>query len=596
MYKDPQYTLATSIIVLKNKWVFPLFFLGMLIFCAQGLFAQDNKQDIGTESVTVVKKVAPIILIGPKPLIAPLLKAARTQDKKTLNYQIKEFPVASNFSPQLAAPDAWPSEKAPKVYNSMLHLGLGSRSTAELWADSQIKQSRYAQLGIQLMHHSMWQDLPAVDWDSNFFNTELKGKYQYRRRKKQYEAGASFQHMVYSWYGHSQENTVVPLPLPGPFTDIQQAYFASSLYGSFQQDKGLIHSLRVAAADFRDATDSNAQKLDAAAHGGVYLGDAPLKWKSTYAYRSGIFSTPPLEDLTLASGLSYAFHKVALNPVIELAKADAFFQIGAQMVYSDNFKIYPDLYAHYPMITDMVLAFADLKGDYLLNDYASFVQENPFVAPALEVRPSDQRYALTLGVKGGGSVFSYELSWREQSTRDQALFVLNPENYFVTVPRQFNYGNSFRVVYDAIETQRLGVSFEWAPLSGLSLSGYYHRFSYETAQAAAAWHLPEARAAASLSYDFLKRFSLKAHWNYTGTRAAQSSQVVQFVQSGPMPTQSFTLDAFQRLDAQFYYQANERLKLFVKGTNLTNNTYALWSGFVAPPRIVMAGAQYQFNL
>jgi len=45
-----------------------------------------------------------------------------------------------------------------------------------------------------------------------------------------------------------------------------------------------------------------------------------------------------------------------------------------------------------------------------------------------------------------------------------------------------------------------------------------------------------------------------------------------------------------------FYQANDRLSVFVKGSNLTGSTYALWSGFVAPPRIVMAGAQYRFDL
>lgn len=35
------------------------------------LYAQDS--DLGVESVTVVKNYAPVVLVGPKPILAPLL-------------------------------------------------------------------------------------------------------------------------------------------------------------------------------------------------------------------------------------------------------------------------------------------------------------------------------------------------------------------------------------------------------------------------------------------------------------------------------------------------------------------------------------------
>ena len=170
--------------MLKQNLYFSLLFL----LATSSLLAQD--QDLGTESVTVVKNYAPVILIGAKPLVAPILKEVSWDKKRTLTYRIKEFPVASSFIPQLAAPDALPSEKAPKTYNTLVHLGLGSRSTATLWADSEMKQSRYAHIGLQLLHNSMVQDLPEVDWDSNFFNTQLKGSYFFSKRKKHYQAGA----------------------------------------------------------------------------------------------------------------------------------------------------------------------------------------------------------------------------------------------------------------------------------------------------------------------------------------------------------------------------------------------------------------------
>ena len=572
-----------------------IYFLGFFLLASNPLLAQD--QNIGTESVTVVKNYAPVILIGAKPLIAPILKQLSWDKKRTLVYPIKEFPVASNFTPQLAAPDALPSEKAPKTYNTLVHLGLGSRSTAELWADSQIKKSRYSHIGLQLMHNSMLQDLPAVDWDSNFFNTQLMGRYHFSKRKKHYQAGASLQHMAYSWYGMpSMQGGIAQLSIAVPVYDLQQNYFSSEIFGSFSQDKGALESLSIMGGDFRDATQSNAQKINVHGNGRLMLGDKPLFWNASYNFRGGQFNTPTLFSFDQSNGLDYQFHKLALNPVIELAGADALFKLGSKIIYSNGLKIYPDIYGQYALLTDFVTAFASLSGDFNLNDYASFVMENPFVSPSLEVLPSDQRYAFELGIKGGGSAFSYALSWMENSTNNQALFVQNPKNYLNTFEKQFNYGNSFEVVYDAIDTQRLGVSIAAAPLQGLSLSGHYHRFNYTSALAQEAWNLPKESARIQLEYDFLTRFTLNGSWNYTGVRTARSSQMVQFVVPGPLPSEVFELPGFHRLDAQLYYQANERLSVFVKGSNLTGSTFALWSGFVAPPRIVMAGAQYRFDL
>lgn len=73
-------------------------------------------------------------------------------------------------------------------------------------------------------------------------------------------------------------------------------------------------------------------------------------------------------------------------------------------------------------MVDFVSAFARLSGDFNLNDYASFVQENPFVSPSLEVLPSDQRYALELGVKGGGAAFPTAcLGWKTAQTTRHCL-------------------------------------------------------------------------------------------------------------------------------------------------------------------------------
>jgi len=583
-----------------------------LCLTASNLNAQD--QGLGTESVTVLKAYAPVVLVGAKPIVAPLLSDLKLPERMAMRYTVMTFPVAATFTPLLGEAEPLAFEKPLKNFNSMAQLGLGMRGTADLLFDSRIKKSNYESVGINLDHQSMSSDLPKLNWDSNFFNTRLRGSYAYEKRDNRFETDLTLRHLAYSWYGipmlfttsNMEINDLEGLSiLPIAETDykLQQNYFSAALGAAFTREKGVFKKAQLNAGYFRDLTESYEQKASVETDFEFPLGNVPLKLKLGAAYLSGDFMTNKLSSFESTQGDPYSFYKFHASPELMLNSEKAYLKMGAQIIYANatfkeagKLKVYPDLYGHYSLIEQSVLIFGTMSGDYILNGFESFVNENPFVSPSLSVRPTDLRYSLRLGVKGLLGSFSYAAYWAQKSTNDRALFVENPVNNFRTFQKSFNLGNSFEVVYEAMDQNTLGASLNWEPLSGMLLSGQYETHSFALNTQEGAWHLPKQTAKTSLDYTFLKDFSLQINWEYTGERAARNSQVVQFITAGEMPSYTYALPAYNLVGVHFNYQVNERLSLFLKGTNLTDSTYEIWSGFAAPPRIVLAGAQYRFDL
>ncbi len=588
-------------------------------FSSVSLYGQES--DLGTESVTVIKNYAPVVLVGPKPILAPVLGDYAMPAKITLQYEMVNFPVASTFLPTLGDPMRLQSEKTRPQYNSVLQLGLGMRATADVLYETRFKASRYEHYNWGLTHQSMGADLPNTPWDSNFFNSRLFGGYSYDRRDTHFSAGLALSHLANSWYGLGLENAyglikgpsldkspnLAALSMVYPdgmgSQDIQQGYFGSQIQTQFSKDKGVFKRLTLAVNYFRDLTNSTEQTAHLKSDWQFPLGNVPLAIQAAASYVGGGFKTNTLTSFDSFTPEKYSFYKLFVTPNIRWSQGDAFLKLGARIMYANvanetasPFRAYPDIYTHYGVLDKKIMLFGRLEGDYELNSFEGFVDENPFVSPSLNILPTDRRYQFQLGTKGTLGSFSYQAYWKQQSITSTPLFVANPSNYLRTFEKRFNAGNSFEVVYDAMDQTSLGVRLAVEAFGIMKLQGQYETNSYSLAIQQGAWHLPEETAMLAIDLDFSSRFSLDLSWNYIGKRAARESQLVQFVTPGPMPSFVFELPAYDRLDLRMDYQLNDRLDLFLKATNLTDSTYELWSGFTAPPRIVMLGARYGFEL
>ncbi|MGS0524818.1 hypothetical protein ACU8V7_06085 [Zobellia nedashkovskayae] len=85
---------------------------------------EEEKDDIGTETVTVTKAYTPTISDAFKIKTIPDLNDSIVLQKKKINYSIFSVPVASTFTPAKGKASAVKKTPPPVLYNSYASAGL----------------------------------------------------------------------------------------------------------------------------------------------------------------------------------------------------------------------------------------------------------------------------------------------------------------------------------------------------------------------------------------------------------------------------------------------------------------------------------------
>ena len=120
-------------------------------------------------------------------------------------------------------------------------------------------------------------------------------------------------------------------------------------------------------------------------------------------YVSGSFS----EINTFQTDRDYSFLNLRLYPHLLYEQGSFSADLGAQVVYNSDIEqsnsdiyVYPKVNINYEINDADFVAFAGAKGDLEQNRYQSFVDENPFVQPYLQIAPTNKQLNAYAGLKG----------------------------------------------------------------------------------------------------------------------------------------------------------------------------------------------------
>jgi outer membrane receptor for monomeric catechols len=172
-----------------------------------------------------------------------------------------------------------------------------------------------------------------------------------------------------------------------------------------------------------------------------------------------------------------------------------------------------------------------------------------------------------------------------------ALYQINPIND-VAPTETYQYGNSFQVVYDDINTLSFfgELKVELSEVFSLGINGEY--FSYDTTNQAEAWNLPDLKATIFSNFNITEQLYGGVSFFYVGER---KDQVVAFSPIvDPFPN-IVTLDSYVDINAQLGYKVNDRLSVFLKGSNLLSDNYLKWYNYPVQGIQGLLGATYKFD-
>ncbi|MEH6679123.1 MAG: TonB-dependent receptor [Sediminicola sp.] len=581
----------------KHLYIILLLSLG---FFQYTVAQEKDKNDIGTQTVTVTKAYTPTISDASKLRSIPDLNDSIVLQKKKIEYNIFSVPVASTFTPAKGKASEVQKAKPEKLYNSYLSLGLGNYNNAMVDFYTSRALNRDERLDIGLNHFSSRGDLDGTVLDNDFYDTELNTSYSKRTRDMDWGADLSLGHQIYHWYGVDGEDFPEAV-IAG--MDVKQNYYKAELGAHINMQDALFQRAEVLVGRFWDATDSGENRARFQPVFELPLTEELLTIKATVDYVGGSFKNADVNSTSNDAEIKYGQLQAGVGPSLTILRDDLTLNLGANLVYGTdlensegNFYIYPAVTASYRLLEDNVIAYGGIEGDLKQNTYQGFVGDNPFVSPTLTIAPTDQQYDAYLGIKGQlTSNVSYNLKGSYTAENNKPLYKLNPINDFRTDEKAYHYGNSFEIFYDDVKTLGIFGELNLELNRNFSLGANVEVYDYDTETDNPAWNLPNMQASLFMDYQLDEHWYMGANLFYVGEREDLASQAIQNAPPSQFPSEIVTLDGYFDANAHLGYRFNDQLSVFLKASNLANNEYQRWANYRVQGLQVLAGLTYKFD-
>lgn len=571
----------------------------VILIAFTNAFAQDD--NIGTETVTVVKPYSPTVSDAFKIKSLPDLNDSIVLQKKKINYSIFSVPVASTFTPDKGKASAVKRAAPEKLFNSYASVGLGNFSNGllDFYTSRELDRGN-KRFDVALNHFSSRGDIDSTLLDTDFYNTKLDLSYTSRDSDVDWGATIGAQHQLYNWYGLPEEffdeNLIAGI-------DEKQNYFDAHVGAHINLEDSFLKRGEIEYRRFWDAVESGENRATIAPTFELPITEELVTIKLKFDYVGGSFKNSSLRDSENSVGMDYNLMQIGVNPSLLILRDNLSLNLGANFVYGidtetsdNNFYIYPTVSASYRLLDDFAIVYGGVEGDLRQNSYFDFVSENPYVSPTLLIQPTDQQYDAYIGFKGQLLPnLSYNVKGSYMAENRRPLFILNPSNQFRDDEKDYNLGNSFEIFYDDIKTLGIFGELNIDVNRNFSFGVNAEVDDYNTETGNPAWNLPNLKASLFMDYQIGQKWYMGASLFYTGEREDFSSQAVANVPSSQFPTEMITLDSFFDANAHLGYRLNDQISVFAKASNIANNQYERWANFRVQSLQVLGGLTYKFD-
>ncbi len=580
----------------KHSYIFTILFLSLW-----GAVLAQETDDIGTETVTVVKPYSPTVSDAFKLKSSPNLNDSIVLQKKKINYSIFSVPVASTFTPAKGKASRVKKTPPPTLYNSYASVGLGNFNNALVNFYTSREFSRGEDLlDFGLNHNSSRGNIESTPLDADFYNTKFDVSYAKKDRDVDWGASVGLQHQLYNWYGIENDafDEVVVASI-----DETQNYFNAQAKAHLNLEDSFFKSGTILVRRFWDATESGENRAVLAPTIELPVTEEMVTISTKLDYVGGSFENESLNNTTNEVGINYGHFQVGITPSLTMLRDDLTLNLGANLVYgmdtensNGNFYIYPEVTASYRLLNETVIAYGGVEGELRQNSYYDFVNENTFVSPTLTIQPTDQQYEGYLGIKGQLlSNVGYNIKGSYTAENRRPLFLLNPENLFRNDEKGYFYGNSFQVFYDDIKTLGIFAELNVDVNRNFTLGVNAEFYDYDTETDNPAWNLPSIKGSLFMDYQIGKQWYMGANLFFVGEREDLVSVALENAEPSDFPSTIVTLDSFFDANAHVGYRFNEQLSIFVKASNIANNDYQRWANFRVQSFQALAGLSYKFD-
>lgn len=550
-----------------------------------------EKDTIADQTVNVIKPYQPTISDAFKIKDNPKLNDSNAVKKKEIKYNIFSIPVASTFTPAKGKAATVDKAKAVKLYDNYASLGIGTYTTilGEIYLNHEL--SRDENVGGYFSHHSSQGGIDNLLLEDNFSKIKLNAHYSKNLRDFSWKVDGGFNMQTYNWYGLPQDYFG---EAEADVIDPKHNYTSFNIGGKIDFNDAIVNDASIRFRRFGDDRGSGENIFSANTNFEVSIRDADIDTEVFLEGIAGSFDT----DYNGIAEVNYGNFMFGVAPSYQLNRDDLTLNLGVRLTYLNDtelseskFYFHPNVDASYRLVDELLIAYGGLKGEVIQNSYYQFANENPFVSPTLAIVPTNQQFRAFVGVKGKlTNNVSYNVRGNYGSEKDKALY---KSNIAVATPTEdYQYGNSFGVVYDNVTTFSVSGELNVDVNRNFSLGIKGEYFAYDMKNQAQAWNLPDLEASLFLDYQISEQWFAGASGYFVGER--KDERIVEMLFDNAEVTR-VTLDSYFDLNAHVGYKLNDQLSFFAKANNIFNQDYDRWLNFPVQGIQLLAGATYQFD-
>jgi len=383
------------------KHVFSGFLIGL--FCTAAASAQD--ENIGTETVTVVKSYTPTVADANKINTVPQKTDSLILQKKQVEYSIFSVPVASTFTPAKGRAAPVKKSRQEAIYNSYASFALGNFNNAAFdFYTSRDFDRGDKRFDVAINHFSSRGDIDNTTFETDLYNTKIALTLSSKERDLNWTARLAGGHQIYNWYG-VREGIVDEALLPQ--IDEQQAYFNVEGTARFEIAESTLTGGEIILRRFWDRWDSGENRIHVSPEFLVPVSDQELAIAIYADYVNGSFANTSLNSVENLSGIDYSLFQAGVSPSLLFDEDDLTLNLGARIIVgldneasATNFYLYPNVTASYRLADEVAIAYGGIQGELHQNSFYDLAADNPFISPTLTIQPTDRQYDAFVGLKG----------------------------------------------------------------------------------------------------------------------------------------------------------------------------------------------------
>ena len=553
--------------MIRNKLIYILV-LGFLF--SNSVKAQDEPQL--TKEVQVIKPYEPSISDAFKITRLPKI----TDTVKTvpeIRYVLRTKPMNIGFNVDPIKPAKMVGEPLPKLYNSYVKMGVGTKTLPMLEAYVNNKRSEDFSIGAYYKFDNSFAKVKLKNDNREFAgysdnNLRFFGK-KFLKNSTIYGDLGLLSNTRY-FYGY---NTSIDTSLNKD--DIKQNYLSFDINGGYKSNyidsSHINYDFAFAVGYTKDLFEHNEFSFK-------------IKGDVNKIFTSEMVGVKfDLENYSKNQNLDSTNNFIIrLNPW--LGKFGKKWRVKAGIdMYSDirgdktRSFYYPVGSLEYDIANHYLIPYIGVNGKLEINSFNKISKENPFVIPGTSLINTDHKIILYGGVRGNfNSTTYYNLKLTYSLIDDLPLYV----NDFVTT---HNVANQFGVVYDDIKLLHYFGEFSITPSEKLMFNIQANYRDYKTKNEAKAWHKPAFNLSFSTKYNLQKKIIVMADILAIGKRYAKlANNTIN------------ELETAIDINLSGEYRYSKSLSGFIRLNNILSENYYEWNNYPTYGFNVLIGATYSF--